>query len=99
LALGGGQHPRGGHRVGDRCRRRLRDPRGGRDTSQRRRFPPLRRCRPARRTWSARYIFVVHAVDVPRLELDETASPAFLGFNLSSHTLGRATIAPVYEQG
>ena len=46
-----------------------------------------------------RYIFVVHAVDVPRLELDETASPAFLGFNLFSHTLGRATIAPVYEQG
>lgn len=46
-----------------------------------------------------RYFFVVHAVDVPRLELDESASPAFLGFNLFSHTLGRAIIAPVHEQG
>lgn len=45
-----------------------------------------------------RYMFVVHAVDVPRLEVDESASPAFLGFNLFSHTLARATIVPVYEQ-
>lgn len=45
-----------------------------------------------------RYMFVVHAVDVPRLEVDESASPAFLGFNLFSHTLARAAIVPVYEQ-
>lgn len=44
-----------------------------------------------------RYMFVVHAVDVPRLEVDSSASPAFLGFNLFSHTLGRAFITPVFE--
>ncbi|MFD7367318.1 YbhB/YbcL family Raf kinase inhibitor-like protein [Nocardiopsis alba] len=46
-----------------------------------------------------RYIFAVHAVDVPSLGLDSSASPAFLGFNLFSHALGRALITPVYEQG
>lgn len=45
-----------------------------------------------------RYMFAVHAVDVPRLEVDGSASPAFLGFNLFSHTLARAIITPVYEQ-
>lgn len=45
-----------------------------------------------------RYFFVVHAVDVESLGLDENASPAFLGFNLFSHTLGRATIVPWYER-
>ena len=44
-----------------------------------------------------RYIFGVHAVDVEKLEIPETASPAFLGFNLFSHTLGRALITPIYE--
>jgi Raf kinase inhibitor-like YbhB/YbcL family protein len=43
------------------------------------------------------YHVVVHAVDVPTLEIPEDASPAFLGFNLFSHTLGRAMIVPVYE--
>ncbi len=46
-----------------------------------------------------RYIFAVHAVDVPSLGLDSSASPAFLGFNLFSHALGRALITPGYEQG
>nr|WP_221442450.1 YbhB/YbcL family Raf kinase inhibitor-like protein [Nocardiopsis algeriensis] len=45
-----------------------------------------------------RYFFVVHAVDVPSLPVDEESSPAFLGFNLFSHTLGRAHLTPVYEQ-
>ena len=44
-----------------------------------------------------RYYVVVHAVDVPSLEIPAEATPAFLGFNLFSHTLGRATIVPVYE--
>ena len=43
------------------------------------------------------YHVVVHAVDVPSLEVPADASPAFLGFNLFSHTLGRAMIVPVYE--
>ena len=44
-----------------------------------------------------RYFFVVHAVDVPSLEIPAEARPAFLGFNLFSHTLARAAIVPVYE--
>ena len=43
------------------------------------------------------YYVVVHAVDVPTLEVPEDASCAFLGFNLFSHTLGRAMLVPVYE--
>ncbi|HEX3803082.1 MAG TPA: YbhB/YbcL family Raf kinase inhibitor-like protein [Solirubrobacteraceae bacterium] len=45
-----------------------------------------------------RYHFVVHAVDVESLGLDDQASPAFLGFNLFGHTLGRAMIIADYEQ-
>ncbi|GAA4909369.1 YbhB/YbcL family Raf kinase inhibitor-like protein [Streptomonospora salina] len=44
-----------------------------------------------------RYMFAVHAVDVESLGIDETASPAFLGFNLFFHSIGRAIVAPVYE--
>ncbi|HEU5265135.1 MAG TPA: YbhB/YbcL family Raf kinase inhibitor-like protein [Jatrophihabitans sp.] len=43
------------------------------------------------------YYTVVHAVDVPNLDVPADASPAFLGFNLFSHTLGRAMLVPVYE--
>jgi Raf kinase inhibitor-like YbhB/YbcL family protein len=43
------------------------------------------------------YWVVVHAVDVPALEVPADATPAFLGFNLFFHTLGRATLVPVYE--
>jgi Raf kinase inhibitor-like YbhB/YbcL family protein len=43
------------------------------------------------------YYFVVHAVDVESLGIDKDASPAFLGFNLFSHTLGRAMIVAWYE--
>lgn len=43
------------------------------------------------------YHVVVHAVDVPSLDIPADATPAFLGFNLFGHTLGRAMIVPVYE--
>ncbi|HEU5381357.1 MAG TPA: YbhB/YbcL family Raf kinase inhibitor-like protein [Ktedonobacteraceae bacterium] len=43
------------------------------------------------------YFIVVHAVDVESLGLDKDARPAFLGFNLFSHTLGRAMLVPWYE--
>jgi hypothetical protein len=39
-----------------------------------------------------RYYFTVHAVGVSSLELPESATPAFLGFNLFSNTLARATL-------
>jgi hypothetical protein len=45
-----------------------------------------------------RYYFTVHAVDVEALELPDSASPAFLGFNLFSHTLGRATLTAVFQR-
>lgn len=45
-----------------------------------------------------RYYFTVHAVDVDSLELPEGATPAFLGFNLFSHTVGRATITAVFQR-
>jgi Raf kinase inhibitor-like YbhB/YbcL family protein len=43
------------------------------------------------------YYVVVHAVDVESLGLPDGATPAYLGFNLFSHALARATIVPVYE--
>lgn len=44
------------------------------------------------------YYVVVHAVDVDHLDIDDTASPAYLGFNLFSHAIARATIVATYEQ-
>jgi hypothetical protein len=45
-----------------------------------------------------RYFITVHAVDVERLEVTPDASPAYLGFNLFSHTLGRGVLVGTYEQ-
>lgn len=44
------------------------------------------------------YYFVVHALDVEHLELPESATPAYLGFNLFMHTLARAILVANYEQ-
>lgn len=44
-----------------------------------------------------RYVFTVHALDVDSLGLDESASPAYVGFNLGAHALARATLIPTYE--
>jgi Raf kinase inhibitor-like YbhB/YbcL family protein len=43
------------------------------------------------------YYTVVHAVDVESLGIDRESTPAFLGFNLFSHTLARAVMVPWYE--
>ncbi|MER5269066.1 YbhB/YbcL family Raf kinase inhibitor-like protein [Actinosynnema sp. NPDC002837] len=43
-----------------------------------------------------RYYFVVHAVDVDRLDVDGDASPAVVSFNLAFHTLARAILVPTY---
>jgi Raf kinase inhibitor-like YbhB/YbcL family protein len=45
-----------------------------------------------------RYIFAVHALDIPTLGVDADASPALVGFNLSFHTLGRGTITCLYSR-
>jgi phosphatidylethanolamine-binding protein (PEBP) family uncharacterized protein len=39
----------------------------------------------------------VHAADVETLGIGADATPAFLGFNLFSHTLARAVVIPIYE--
>ena len=44
-----------------------------------------------------RYYFVVHAVDVEKLDVDADASPAVVSFNLAFHTLARAIITPTYQ--
>jgi Raf kinase inhibitor-like YbhB/YbcL family protein len=45
-----------------------------------------------------RYYFTVHAVDVESLGLPDTATPAYLGFNLFAHTLARATLVAVFDR-
>ena len=53
---------------------------------------------PPAKTGRHHYYIVVHAVDVESLSLPKDASCAFLGFNLFSHTLGRAMIVPWAEK-
>jgi Raf kinase inhibitor-like YbhB/YbcL family protein len=45
-----------------------------------------------------RYVFVVHALDVPKLEINDSVSPAVVGFNLAFHTLARAVIRGTYQR-
>ncbi|MDT8910596.1 YbhB/YbcL family Raf kinase inhibitor-like protein [Amycolatopsis sp. PS_44_ISF1] len=44
-----------------------------------------------------RYYFAVHALDVDKLDIDGDSTPAFLGFTMFGHTLGRAVLTPIYE--
>ncbi|MBL0885155.1 YbhB/YbcL family Raf kinase inhibitor-like protein [Myceligenerans indicum] len=39
-----------------------------------------------------RYFIVVHALDVESIGVPAEATPAFLGFNMAGHTLGRAVL-------
>ncbi len=43
-----------------------------------------------------RYIFVVHALDVPALGLAADTPAAIVGFHLTAHTLARATLVATY---
>jgi Raf kinase inhibitor-like YbhB/YbcL family protein len=42
------------------------------------------------------YHFTVYAVDVDKLDADENASAAFVGFNLHFHTLAKASVTGVW---
>ncbi|GAA4734154.1 YbhB/YbcL family Raf kinase inhibitor-like protein [Modestobacter marinus] len=44
-----------------------------------------------------RYFVVVHALDTDDLGVPAEATPAYLGFNLFSHTLARATLVATFE--
>ena len=44
-----------------------------------------------------RYVFTVYAVDTEHLDADENASPAYVGFQLRFHTIGRAQLIGTYE--
>jgi Raf kinase inhibitor-like YbhB/YbcL family protein len=44
-----------------------------------------------------RYYFAVHALDVDRLDVDESASPAVVAFNLVFHTIARGLLVPTYR--
>lgn len=45
-----------------------------------------------------RYFFVVHALDVEKLEVTPESTPAYLGFVMFGHTLARATMTMLYER-
>lgn len=44
-----------------------------------------------------RYFITVHALDIEDIGVPADGTPAFLGFNMASHILGRATIVPTAE--
>ncbi|ACY96448.1 MULTISPECIES: YbhB/YbcL family Raf kinase inhibitor-like protein [Thermomonospora] len=44
-----------------------------------------------------RYVFTVHALDVESLGIDSDMMPGAVGFNITAHTLARASIVPIYE--
>jgi Raf kinase inhibitor-like YbhB/YbcL family protein len=44
-----------------------------------------------------RYFIVVHALDVDKIGLDDQATPAYLGFAMFGHTIGRAILTTWYE--
>ncbi|WP_322761972.1 YbhB/YbcL family Raf kinase inhibitor-like protein [Frankia sp. Cr2] len=45
-----------------------------------------------------RYVFAVHAVDVPSLGIPGSVSPAVVGFNLTFHVLGRGVLRATYQR-
>jgi Raf kinase inhibitor-like YbhB/YbcL family protein len=45
-----------------------------------------------------RYVFTVYAIGAPTLGVDESATPAYVGFNLTFNTVARGTIIAVYDR-
>ena len=45
-----------------------------------------------------RYVFAVHALDVDKLDVDDSVSAAVVGFNLAFHTLARGALRPTYQR-
>ncbi|MCU1501336.1 MAG: hypothetical protein JWM12_690 [Ilumatobacteraceae bacterium] len=45
-----------------------------------------------------RYVFAVHALDVEHTGADAGATPAYVGFTMFGHTIGRALLTGTFEQ-
>ena len=45
-----------------------------------------------------RYMFAVHALDTDDLGLDASATPAYVGFNVTFHILARARLTAIYQR-
>ena len=45
-----------------------------------------------------RYVFAVHALDVEHTGADASASPAYVGFTMFGHTIGRGLLIGTFEQ-
>lgn len=45
-----------------------------------------------------RYVFTIYALSVDKLELDDTASPALVGFMLGANALSKATLVSYYQR-
>jgi Raf kinase inhibitor-like YbhB/YbcL family protein len=44
------------------------------------------------------YIFTVYALDAPSIDVPETATAAYIGFNLHGHTIAKATFTALGKQ-
>lgn len=44
------------------------------------------------------YIITVYALDVDKLDLDKSAMPAYVGFNLTAHTIQKASLIMYYKR-
>ncbi len=44
------------------------------------------------------YIFTIHALDVDKIDLDEKANPALVGFNINAHTIQKASLVMYYKR-
>ena len=44
-----------------------------------------------------RYVFAVHAIDVEKLNVDDSVRAAVVGFNLTFHALARGVLRPTFQ--
>ncbi|MFT5661486.1 MAG: Raf kinase inhibitor-like YbhB/YbcL family protein [Sulfurimonas sp.] len=44
------------------------------------------------------YITTVHALDVDKLDLDENANPALVGYMINMHTIGKSSVMAYYKR-